>query len=456
MMMSTNRSPSQSLLGANNQSTSPAPSNMVGPSPQPRPSLSPPPAPPQGALPDPSVGNPSIGPLTTQVGPVDDNKKYNVFAVNTNAANNPFLAGDISAINNQISDVRGQTAARAAAPMSITASQSAGVTADQTGFNAQKQALDLARQQSLGQGPAAQAIQMQTQNATNQGINAQLALAGSMRGGNYGEALRQASVGQAQVTGQAANQAAQNALASQQAGQQNLGNISGAMQGESLQQAGLTQANNQWNAGATNDINKQTQQLGTNVDLANAGFEQNMQQFKDDLINKYLSEGFTLESAQAAATQQMAEFSTNSMATQTAGAASNGVANTNATTAQITGVGGLVNDSVKTLEGVGGSDKRIKKDVEEGDSEASDFLNHLSAKEWDYKDPDKHGHGRYLGVMAQDLQKSKLGSEMVFPDKDGTLMVNYGGFGGMSAIVASLAHLNKKIQELEAIKSRKS
>ncbi len=242
----------------------------------------------------------------------------------------------------------------------------------------------------MGKGPAADAVQMQTQTATNQGLNAQLALAGSSRGGNAGEALRQARMGQAQVTGQAANQAAQNTLASEQQGITNEGAVAGAMAGEEQQNnqfnagAQNTSANNAATAGNTSALLNQT--VDTQNNQYNATNTQQQQQFADNLTNQYLAQGMTLEQAQAQATQQMAEFATNSAASQTAGSASNGVANQNATTAQIGTVGGLVNSGVQTLT----SDKRAKAKVEKGDPEVSAFLDHLKAKTWNYKDPDKH------------------------------------------------------------------
>lgn len=388
-------SPSQVFGGSTQTKTSPNP-NIPAPSP----SL--------------TGGNVQAG------GQVDGQKAYNTYALNPDAANNPYLAQNTADIKQQMANVQGQNAAQASASL-------AGPVSAQQGFNAQAQNLAQLQAQSQGQGPAAQAVQMQSQNATNQGINAQMAMAGSMRGGNAGEALRQASVGQAQVTGQAANQAATNTLNSEQQGINNAGAVAGAMQGEEQQ-------NQQFNAGAQNQIG-----------LANSAQSQQQQQFSDSLQQQYLGQQETLDSAQAAATLQAGEFGVNSAATQTAGAASNGVANTNATTAQITGVGGLVNSGVQTLENT--SDRRAKTNVDDGDEKSSDFLDHLSAKEWDYKDPEKHGEGRHLGVMAQDLQKSALGDQMVSPDHEGTLRVDYGK--GMAAIVASLAYLNDKMKALE-------
>lgn len=361
-----------------------------------------------------------------------------IYSVNTNVAQNPYLQGDISAINNQAATVQGQTAAQAATPSQSLVAQSA----TNSGLS---QAQHMAMQQAAGGGPAAQAIQMQAQNATNQGLNAQLAMAGNMRGGNAGEALRQGELGQAQVTGQAANQAAQNSLASEQAGQQNLGSISGALQ-----------QNSQFNAGATNAANMQTQSLGNTTALANAAGQNTFTQNQDQQIQSLMAQGMSLEQAQQQSNIQMAEYATGSQADQEAAAQGHAISQQNADTSSATAAINGFSAGAQILQGAAGSDRRIKKEIEEDAEEGpSDFLDHLAAKEWDYKDPDQFGHGRHLGVMAQDLEKSAMGRGMVEERGDGVKMVNYGGARGMAAIVASLAHLNSKMKELEALGAKK-
>lgn len=44
---------------------------------------------------------------------------------------------------------------------------------------------------------------------------------------------------------------------------------------------------------------------------------------------------------------------------------------------------------------------------------------------YEYKDPDRHGAGRYYGVMAQDLAKSPAGRSTLLKDeRDGTMMID--------------------------------
>lgn len=92
------------------------------------------------------------------------------------------------------------------------------------------------------------------------------------------------------------------------------------------------------------------------------------------------------------------------------------------------------------------SDKRAKKNIRKADKEVKSLLDRLSPHSYDYKDT-KHGEGRHLGVMAQDLEKSPLGAAMVEIDEDGVKKVNYGK--GMSTIVAALAGLNRRMNKVE-------
>lgn len=92
------------------------------------------------------------------------------------------------------------------------------------------------------------------------------------------------------------------------------------------------------------------------------------------------------------------------------------------------------------------SDINLKEDIKDGDAKLDDFLNKLTAYEYEYKDPEKHGAGKRISPMAQDLEKSELGKQMVIDTPEGKL-VDYGK--GLGTIVAALAHLNEKLEELK-------
>ena len=72
-----------------------------------------------------------------------------------------------------------------------------------------------------------------------------------------------------------------------------------------------------------------------------------------------------------------------------------------------------------------------------------DLLNNLTPYKFNYKD-EHHGEGDRVGVMAQDLEKSPAGNDMVI-DTDEGKMVEYdpGMFAGL------MSHLDKRLTKLE-------
>lgn len=89
------------------------------------------------------------------------------------------------------------------------------------------------------------------------------------------------------------------------------------------------------------------------------------------------------------------------------------------------------------------SDEREKEDIE--DFNASDFLDSLTPHKYKYRDQ-KHGQGQQAGVMAQDLEKTEIGSNLVSEGPEGK-MVDYNKAG--PTMMASLADLNKRLKKME-------
>lgn len=109
-------------------------------------------------------------------------------------------------------------------------------------------------------------------------------------------------------------------------------------------------------------------------------------------------------------------------------------------------------EKAKKVEGAGRfigsffkSDERSKKDVKDVnklDMEA--FLATIQPKSYKYKD-ESDGQGDFTGVIAQDLLKSKVGSEAATQDDEGTLGYDKDKMQGV--ILAALKHLNNKIDK---------
>ena len=93
------------------------------------------------------------------------------------------------------------------------------------------------------------------------------------------------------------------------------------------------------------------------------------------------------------------------------------------------------------------SDERLKENISPAISELQEFMDALGAYKYEYKNP-AHGQGEHISVMAQELEKSKLGASQVIDTPEGK-MVNYGG--RLPAVqLAATAMLNKKVNDLEA------
>lgn len=120
-------------------------------------------------------------------------------------------------------------------------------------------------------------------------------------------------------------------------------------------------------------------------------------------------------------------------------------------------------DASKTgglISGIGGaiaaiSDERLKTNVGDARGDIDRLLEGLStargAVSWDYKDP-KHGEGRHIGVMAQDLERSDAGRRLVTDTPEGKLVdVRKTAM----ATLAASARLHERIKALETA-SRKA
>lgn len=113
---------------------------------------------------------------------------------------------------------------------------------------------------------------------------------------------------------------------------------------------------------------------------------------------------------------------------------------------------GIASGVAKVVGAVAGaiSDRREKKNIKKADADVDEMLAYLAPSSWDYKD-EAHGKGRHVGVMAQDLERSKAGRSLV-TEHDGKKMIDTNR--AVSALLASQAQLNKRLAELEGKKRR--
>jgi hypothetical protein len=94
------------------------------------------------------------------------------------------------------------------------------------------------------------------------------------------------------------------------------------------------------------------------------------------------------------------------------------------------------------------SDISAKRNIRAADDQVEGFLDALNAYQYQYKDPQEPGAdaGMFVGVMAQDLEKTPMGASFVTDTPQGK-MVDYGH--GLAAILASQSNLHDRLRQLE-------
>lgn len=95
------------------------------------------------------------------------------------------------------------------------------------------------------------------------------------------------------------------------------------------------------------------------------------------------------------------------------------------------------------------SDERAKGSVKRN-PELMDFVDKLHPYSYEYKEPEVDGYGKRLGVMAQDIERSKLGQSMVQDTPHGKMVDT------KQASLASLAVISDLNKRLEALEGRRA
>lgn len=244
----------------------------------------------------------------------------------------------------------------------------------------------------------------QFQQAADRGMKQQLALAAS-QGGNPALAARQAAMSTAGMTQDLAGQAAVARMQEQQALEQSLGQqLAQARQadiGLATDQAQLAQQAALANQQARAQLQAQQNQLGTAITGQQVGLNQ----------------------GQFAANQAYDQARIGAGQAQT-------------------------KTGMDVLGGVGGalaflSDKRAKRNISPSGDEVKKFLDSLEPKKYDYK-KGKGTPGKKLGILAQDMEKSPLGKDVVKETAAGKMIDNA---DAVSALLASVADLNKRLKK---------
>lgn len=242
-----------------------------------------------------------------------------------------------------------------------------------------------------------------------------------------------------------------------------------AINNQNSAQAQLVQGANQSNQQSALNTNIQQGTLNQAANIANQTavnqFETNRAQTAAGIRQTGISAGATTAAAGAQAGAQIAAANINANAailnntmdnaTQlTVGGANinagygNAIQANNAQNSQLVGSAFSAGGTAAGLAAT--SDEEKKKDISFADKDLEKFLSALEAKKYSYKDQDKEGSGKKVGVMAQDLEDSPIGNSFVRDTPDGKI-VDYGQ--GLGAMLAGLASINKRLQELEGRKA---
>jgi hypothetical protein len=93
------------------------------------------------------------------------------------------------------------------------------------------------------------------------------------------------------------------------------------------------------------------------------------------------------------------------------------------------------------------SDENLKEDVVDANKGVEELMDALNAVEYRYKDPEAHGEGKRLGILAQDVAKSRLGREIVIDRPEGMAIDTN---KAVSALMAAVANTHDRLKQIEA------
>jgi len=270
------------------------------------------------------------------------------------------------------------------------------------------------------QGAGELAVQRQMGNA----LAAQQAQVRMARGGNAELAYRNAANQSAALGSTAAGMGQQAALGDQMNAQSMLGQSAGQGRGMDIgvagqnagyqQQAGAQNAQLQQNQGQYNATNQQ----GANQ--YNAGLQQQGQQLNSQNYLGLLS--------------QLGNMNANQLNAQGAASQNKGMIG------PLLSAGGQIGAA-----GIAASDERLKTDVTDEREKIDAMLDGLRPVGWRYKDP-KFGEGRHSGIMAQAMEQSEAGRQVVIDTPEGKMLDVKKALG---AALASSARLNERLRKLE-------
>ena len=301
-------------------------------------------------------------------------------------------------------------------------------SAPQGEWRTQQQGLvDVLGRRIAGDSPSV--AEMQLQESTGRNIKAAKALAAGST--DPGLASRNASQAMTQANVAGNMQAAQLRAGEQQAAEQALGGVLGQ--------------------GRSQDIGVATSQAGFDQGANQANLQANLQQqqMNDQMTRFYEEMGYSRDQAQL-----MANIELEKMRQQEAARVDQmnaDIAKQNVEAEQAS-QGGILGAAGEVLGGIVGmfSDERLKEDVAPAGEDIDDFMKSLDAVSYDYLGREDLPKGRQYGILAQDLEKSKVGKSFVVDTPKGKFVDVGRGYG---AVLAALRRLDERLSGVEGAKA---
>lgn len=308
------------------------------------------------------------------------------------------------------------------------------------------------QQQTLGEalrkratGETKSAAEMQLDRSLSKQIAAQRAQAASARGISSGMAQRLAAEGISTAQSEAAAQAAQLRAEEQAQAEQTLAGYLSGVRGQDIDTARMEQERALTEAGYGQQAMLQQSGYQQEAALANQQAELQARQQMDNAVQSYIAMGMSREDAQQRALAEMEALKAQqSLGTQQIMA---DIARQNVETKQKAQAGLL--STAGSIAGAIFSDERVKTDVKDVPKKTlGAFLASLKGKSYNYKSPEyDHDPGdKHVGVMAQSLEKTKLGKSAV-KEMDGTKQISLGR--ALQLLMAGEGHLYREIQGLK-------
>lgn len=261
------------------------------------------------------------------------------------------------------------------------------------------------------------AVGRQVGNALGQAYGA-----ATMARGNSGAGAARAGARAAGAIGLGgAGMAQQAALSDQMGARSQLAGVLGQGRAADIGVAGQ-------NAGAQNASTLQQGQMDQATQLANLTAQLQARGMNDQAIQQYLA--------------QLAQNNQFNMARTDA---------RSVPTSQI--VGGALGQGAQIGAQIAASDVRVKTEIADATNEMDVAIAALTPYRYAYIDPDAHGEGSRVGIMAQDLAATDAGAPVVV-ECDGVLMID--GTKAISFLLAAVARLGAQVRDLNAERTEKA